>query len=327
MLFKAQSPCNLLLASLAIGFCFTMAHAQDAQPAAERKTGSVLQGSAIRRVEPAYPPLAKAARISGSVVVEVTVDEEGSVIGARTLSGHPLLKEAAVTAARGWKFKQTTLDGRPVKVLGTITFNFKSDNSEEIAELVKQIADNPTSAELHQRLGVAYLENAEPDKAIEPLNQAIRLDPEFAKAYLALGDAYSRTTTAELGIQAYRDAIRIKPDFAEAHLNLGMLFSREERHQEALEEFKRATTANDRMYLAYIGMGRSLKSMGRFHDALESFKQATEIEPESIDAHLELGETYSKLGDKESAVAEYEIIKKIAPGFAPRMLERIKKEK
>jgi protein TonB len=84
----------------------------------------VLQGSATRRVEPSYPPLAKAARVSGAVVVEVTVDEAGNVISARPVSGHPLLKDAAVAAARGWKFTPTQLSGTPVKVIGTITFNF-----------------------------------------------------------------------------------------------------------------------------------------------------------------------------------------------------------
>jgi TonB family protein len=74
-----------------------------------------------------YPPLAKAARISGAVVVEVTLDEQGEVISARAISGHPLLKESAITAARGWTFNPTQLSGVPVKVIGTITFNFSLD--------------------------------------------------------------------------------------------------------------------------------------------------------------------------------------------------------
>ncbi|HJQ67430.1 MAG TPA: TonB family protein [Blastocatellia bacterium] len=93
-------------------------------PKIVRKSGGVLQGSATRRVTPTYPPLARAARVSGSVVVEVTVDEAGNVMSARAVSGHPLLKDAAVAAARGWKFTPTQLSGVPVKVIGTITFNF-----------------------------------------------------------------------------------------------------------------------------------------------------------------------------------------------------------
>jgi protein TonB len=73
---------------------------------------------------PDYPPLARAAQVSGSVVVEVAIDEEGNVFHARALSGHPLLKDAAIEAARGWKFAPTTLEGKAVKVIGSLTFNF-----------------------------------------------------------------------------------------------------------------------------------------------------------------------------------------------------------
>jgi TonB family protein len=89
-----------------------------------RKAGGVLQGSAIRRSQPLYPALAKAARISGSVVTEVVVDTEGDVKSARAVSGHPLLRDRAVAAARGWKFTPTLLGGAPVNVIGTVTFNF-----------------------------------------------------------------------------------------------------------------------------------------------------------------------------------------------------------
>jgi TonB family protein len=96
-----------------------------------RKSGGVLQGSAIRRAQPFYPPLAKAARVSGNVVVEVTVDETGDVMAARAVSGHPLMKDCAVAAARAWKFKPTELSGTPVKVIGTITFNFTLEDGSQ----------------------------------------------------------------------------------------------------------------------------------------------------------------------------------------------------
>jgi len=90
-----------------------------------RKSGGVFADSATHRVLPESPPLARAARITGSVVVEVTVDEAGGVIAARAISGHPLLKDAAVNAARQWQFNPTMLSGVPVKVIGTLTFNFE----------------------------------------------------------------------------------------------------------------------------------------------------------------------------------------------------------
>jgi TonB family protein len=58
------------------------------------------------------------------VVVEVVVDRTGMVSSARALSGHALLREAAVAAALQWQWKPTLLSGVPVQVVGTITFNF-----------------------------------------------------------------------------------------------------------------------------------------------------------------------------------------------------------
>jgi TonB family protein len=86
--------------------------------------GGVLQGEAIRRVEPPYPAAAHMNGISGAVVVEVTVDEAGNVVKAHALSGPGMLKDAAVDAAKQWKFKPTLLSGMPTKVIGTVTFNF-----------------------------------------------------------------------------------------------------------------------------------------------------------------------------------------------------------
>jgi protein TonB len=87
-------------------------------------SGGVLQGGALTKVQPAYPPIAKAARASGAVQVFVTISEEGRVIEASVQSGHPLLREAALQAARQWRFKPTELTGVPVKVQGVLTFNF-----------------------------------------------------------------------------------------------------------------------------------------------------------------------------------------------------------
>ena len=56
--------------------------------------------------------------------VQVLIDEQGKVISASAVSGHPLLQAAAVAAARGAKFSPTVLSGQPVKVSGVITYNF-----------------------------------------------------------------------------------------------------------------------------------------------------------------------------------------------------------
>jgi len=89
-------------------------------------SGGVLNGKAISLPHPVYPPIAKQAHASGTVVVQVTIDENGSVISAHAVSGHPLLQAVAVAAARGARFSPTKLSGQPVKVTGVITYVFQA---------------------------------------------------------------------------------------------------------------------------------------------------------------------------------------------------------
>jgi TonB family protein len=87
-------------------------------------SGGVLNSKAIEKPLPNYPEVARAAGASGTVVVQVSVDEEGRVEKARAVSGHPLLQSAAVEAAYRARFSPTKLSGNPVKVFGVITYNF-----------------------------------------------------------------------------------------------------------------------------------------------------------------------------------------------------------
>ena len=94
------------------------------KPVPKTVSGGVLNGKATSLPSPPYPPAAKAVRASGSVSVQVLIDESGRVVSASAVSGHPLLRGAAESAARGARFSPTMLSGQPVKVSGVITYNF-----------------------------------------------------------------------------------------------------------------------------------------------------------------------------------------------------------
>ena len=94
------------------------------KPVPKQISGGVLNGKATSLPKPPYPPAARAVRASGAVSVQVLIDEHGNVVSASAVSGHPLLRAAAVSAARNAKFSPTQLSGQPVKVSGVITYNF-----------------------------------------------------------------------------------------------------------------------------------------------------------------------------------------------------------
>lgn len=87
-------------------------------------SGGFLNGKAVSLPKPAYSSFAKGARASGTVVVQVTIDEKGNVTSAKAVTGHPLLHKDAEDAALRAKFSPTSICGLPVKVTGTISYNF-----------------------------------------------------------------------------------------------------------------------------------------------------------------------------------------------------------
>lgn len=78
----------------------------------------------LKKVEPAYPPLAKAAKIQGVVILSVVVDASGRVQDVRVVSGHPLLTQAAVDAVSQWIYRPSMLSGKPVETSGTVVVKF-----------------------------------------------------------------------------------------------------------------------------------------------------------------------------------------------------------
>ena len=89
-----------------------------------RESGVRLDGLAVSKPAPAYPPEAREARAAGTVAVQVQVDEGGRVVSAVAVSGHELLRAAAVAAARRARFGPTSVEGKPAGYTRTITYSF-----------------------------------------------------------------------------------------------------------------------------------------------------------------------------------------------------------
>src|SRR5215510_9667451 len=91
---------------------------------APRVSKGVVQGDALVKAQPIYPSIAKQINAAGEVQVAIVISENGRVIEAKAIKGHPVLRAAAEDAARKWVFRPTLLDGKPVKQPGTLTFIF-----------------------------------------------------------------------------------------------------------------------------------------------------------------------------------------------------------
>jgi protein TonB len=95
-----------------------------ATPTRVRVSSGVSTGLLIRKVPPAYPPLARQARIQGVVVLQAQISKEGNIQNLQLISGHPMLAPAAIEAVKQWKYKPYLLNGEPVEVDTQVQVNF-----------------------------------------------------------------------------------------------------------------------------------------------------------------------------------------------------------
>jgi protein TonB len=117
-------------------FAATLAEARPAvesvpvkpKPTSIRASSSISQAMLIHQVKPPYPPLARAARISGTVRLAAVIARDGTIQHLQLVSGPPLLVKAALDAVQQWRYKPTLLGGEPVEVITEIDVNFTLSN-------------------------------------------------------------------------------------------------------------------------------------------------------------------------------------------------------
>jgi TonB family protein len=333
-----MKPSNLFRLSVKFFICtllFTLpvvcvqAGQQEAQtnaPKIVRKSGGVLASSAINRVEPAYPPLAKAARVSGAVVVEVMTDEDGNVTSARALSGHPLLKDAAVAAAQEWRFTPTKLSGEAVKVIGTITFNFtlptKEDDTEEVKEAKEAVQAKPASPEARLGLGEAYAASERYEEAIAAFQEAIRLKPTYENAYLQMGQIYHYLKKYEEAATAYKQALKALPTSTIIMDQLGTLLGyRLGRFAEAIEVYKKWLQMQPDNAIAYNRIAWTSMLAKRYQDAIDASHQAIRLGAKDAELYHSLGFSYYNLGKYNEAISIYMQVPALNPRY--KLMDKI----
>ena len=84
----------------------------------------MMEGNLIYKPQPIYPPLARSARIQGTVVLRAIISKTGMIENLQVLSGHPVLVRAAIDAVTQWRYRPYVLNGDPVEVETQVTMNF-----------------------------------------------------------------------------------------------------------------------------------------------------------------------------------------------------------
>jgi TonB family protein len=111
-------------AALLVLITCTVVASSQVTPARARVSSTVMQDLLVTKVPPTYPPMARQARIQGTVILQVQLNKSGDVENIQLVSGHPVLAPAAVEAVKQWKYKPYLLNGEPIAVETTVTVNF-----------------------------------------------------------------------------------------------------------------------------------------------------------------------------------------------------------
>src|SRR5262245_52314588 len=352
---------------IAVSFLFSLSLAQAGKTGGTekvvRKSGVALEQEAIRKVEPEFPPIAKAVRASGPVKVEVTIDETGKVVSARAISGHPLLRDSALAAARQWKFNPATVSGKPAKVGGVLTFNFVLGDGKK-SEAEEREDSDPSQAHLDR--GIAHLESKRYEEAISEFREAARIKPDNFFAHYKLGVAYidaGRYSEAEatceraltlaeaqrddfdlsnllmcvglskLQLGKYDDSIKalkqvaeMGPEMFDVRNFLAFALFRKGDYEAATVALKESVALKPTTH-AYFLLGEIYLERNLLKEAIDSYKKCIEFDdgPSLPPARYGLGRAYLRLGDKQSAMNEYLALKKIDPFLAEKLIGEINK--
>jgi len=123
-----------------------------------RTDENVMAGRLMKRVPPVYPPLARQARIQGTVILKVRISKSGDVVNVQLVSGHPMLAPAAIEAVKQWKYDPYLLNGDPVVVETNVAINFTLSDKppgEGVAGVVSNTPGNQTSPAVPLRVRVS----------------------------------------------------------------------------------------------------------------------------------------------------------------------------
>jgi tetratricopeptide (TPR) repeat protein len=137
----------------------------------------------------------------------------------------------------------------------------------------------------------------DPIKAIEYLNNAIKLQPDDETFYYNRGVAYDNMGQYQSAIKNYNQAIHLKPDYAEAFYNRGIIYNEIGQYKSAVKDFNEAISLQPNDVEAYNGRGCAYDKLGQYQRAIEDYNQAIRLMPDYTKAYINRGINYLSQGN------------------------------
>lgn len=187
--------------------------------------------------------------------------------------------------------------------------------SDRIVFLEDNYKKSPNKPRVINRLGFAYLQEKEPQKAFELFSKAIEIDPTYPESYLNRALLYQEFNQLELALNDYNAAINARAYFYEAYNNRGMVLAALGQNEWALKDYNQALKLNRYFAPAYINRGILLTDHGKYQEALDDFNRAVRVDPANAHVYNNRGITHIKTGNNKAAVADFKKAAELDPSL------------
>lgn|GEM_PF-1351350 len=176
-----------------------------------------------------------------------------------------------------------------------------TDNAQKAIEyLDNAIKLKPDYAEAFNNRGNAYFELKQYQKAIENYNEAIRLKPQRAESFNNRGMAFAMLGENKKAIEDYDQAIQLKSYYPEAFNNRGSAYANLNQHQRAIDDYNEAIRLKPESASLYSNRGLAYFNLGQYANAIDNYTEAIRLKPESSDLYKARGNAYLVQGNQNS---------------------------
>ena len=191
-----------------------------------------------------------------------------------------------------------------------------TDPKKAIEYLNEALRLKPDYADAYSNRGIAYRNLGQHQRAIEDYNEAIRLNPNYAMAYSNRGIAYSSLGQHWRAIEDFNEAILLNPDYVNAYINRGAVYADLGQHQRAIEDYNEAIRLNPNYADVYYNRGNLYYGLGKYKKAVEDYNKAIRIKPDFAEAYSNRGIAYGELGQRQLAIEDHNNAIRLKPNLA-----------
>ncbi len=188
--------------------------------------------------------------------------------------------------------------------LSVLTFHQCGFWKDSLTLLNHTLAVTQNNDRIHYKLGLAYFEKGNLEKALNHYTEAIRLTPDrfgYYYYYHSRARAYARAGKDRQAIKDYSAALRLKPDCAKAYYNRGIIYGKRlGRYKRALDDFNRTIRFDAQHIKAYNNRGLIHSVLGQYQSAIDDFDKAVSLAPDYADAYNNRAFAYLKEGNRQA---------------------------